>query len=130
MAPPPAPQQNDDSRLRGISKIGCGESRCKTSRGGSVTPTYKLVQTGFSDSSLTFLIHGSRVKWEGNIGYSDNHVNFETSEAPESLTCTLADGKSRRDVLFFDEPEAPANNFLSIYTRAGAEKADFKTIWD
>jgi len=39
--------------------------------------------------SLTLLIHGSRVKWEGNIGYNDNHVNFETRPDPEGLTFTF-----------------------------------------
>ena len=37
------------------------------------------------NESQTLLIHGSRVKWEGNIGYNDNHVNFETRPDPEGL---------------------------------------------
>jgi len=93
---------------------------------GDVTPTYKL-----GKDSLTFLIHGSREKWEGSIGYNDNHVNFETSVAPDSLTYSLPDGKTQRDVLFFDEPEAAgANNFLGIFIQGGPERADFKSIWD
>jgi prepilin-type N-terminal cleavage/methylation domain-containing protein len=35
--------------------------------------------------SKTLQIHGSRVKWEGNIGYNDNHVDFETQPDPEDL---------------------------------------------
>jgi len=57
--------------------------------------------------SLTLLIHGSRVKWEGNIGYNDNHVNFETRPDPEDVTYTfnqLPPGKKTRpDNLFMCE---------------------------
>ncbi len=37
-------------------------------------------------ASNTLLIHGGRNTWEGNVGYNDNHVNFETSPAPSALT--------------------------------------------
>lgn len=100
-------------------------------RGGAVKPTYKLGPPDGPAASVTFMIHGSRVKWEGNIGYNDNHVNFETSEAPEALTYVLPGGKVERDVLFFDEPGVEgANNFLGIFTGAGASREDFVTIWD
>jgi type II secretory pathway pseudopilin PulG len=100
-------------------------------RGGSVAPTYAVGADGKRVDSLTLLIHGSRVKWEGNIGYNDNHVNFETNEAPEALTYTLPDGKVQQDVLFYDEPEvAGLNNFLGVFTKAGVERKDFVTIWD
>lgn len=37
-------------------------------------------------NSVTFAIHGGKTTWEGNIGYNDNHVNFETRLAPEEVT--------------------------------------------
>ncbi len=58
--------------------------------------------------SNTLLIHGGRQTWEGNIGYNDNHVTFETRADPESVTyrrtgttapTTVADN------LFVDESE-------------------------
>jgi hypothetical protein len=80
-------------------------------------------------NSLTFLIHGSRTKWEGNIGYNDNHVNFETT-LDAGATYTGAGGKKRPDLLFLDEPDFPDNNFLGIFTTAGPERKDFTSIWD
>ena len=35
--------------------------------------------------SVTLLIHGGRNTWEGNIGYNDNHVNFETKPNPDTV---------------------------------------------
>jgi prepilin-type N-terminal cleavage/methylation domain-containing protein len=59
--------------------------------------------------SLTLLIHGSRVKWEGNIGYNDNHVNFETRPDPEGLTFTFLNlppgSKTKPDNLFVSEDD-------------------------
>jgi hypothetical protein len=94
---------------------------------GSTTPTY----TPISGNSLTFLIHGSRAKWEGNIGYADNHVNFETRMDPESSWYVGADGKRHPDSLFFEETgPSSLDNFLGIFIKAGAERKDFKAIWD
>jgi prepilin-type N-terminal cleavage/methylation domain-containing protein len=60
--------------------------------------------------SLTLLIHGSRVKWEGNIGYNDNHVQFETKADPDAITFTFSSftpaPKSRNDNLFVSENDA------------------------
>ena len=47
-------------------------------------------------NSATLLIHGARTTWEGNIGYNDSHVNFETRADPEALTFSFA-GLSARD---------------------------------
>jgi prepilin-type N-terminal cleavage/methylation domain-containing protein len=59
--------------------------------------------------SLTLLVHGSRVKWEGNIGYNDNHVNFETRPDPEGLTFTFSGlppgQKTKPDNLFVSEDD-------------------------
>jgi len=60
-----------------------------------------------SDLSNSLLIHGSRVKWEGNIAYNDNHVEFETRPDPEDLTFTYpgltAGQKTQRDNLLANE---------------------------
>ncbi len=38
------------------------------------------------EDSVTLLIHGGRDSWEGNIGYADNRVNFETRPDPIEIT--------------------------------------------
>ena len=40
-------------------------------------------------SSNTLLIHGTRQRWEGNIGYNDNHVSFSNEPDPESVALTF-----------------------------------------
>jgi competence protein ComGC len=80
----------------------------------------------------TFLIHGGRTTWEGNIAYNDNHVNFETRWDPEGTPYKDAKGKAWFDCLFFDEADDPSarNNFLGNFIKAGSSKEDFKAIWD
>lgn len=85
--------------------------------------------------SNTFLIHGGRTTWEGNIAYGDAHVNYEVSMVGEdAASWPNYTGKagSTPDCLFFDEPDdANGDNvFMSIFTKAGAEAKDWKAIWD
>lgn len=90
------------------------------------TPTHK------KKSSNTLLIHGGRKSWEGNIGYNDGHVEFDTSPKPTgSVRYTSASGE-RWDSLFFDEPDDvnQSNMFLGIFTTAGEKPSEFKGIWD
>jgi hypothetical protein len=47
---------------------------------------WSLLPGPLGTSSNTLLIHGGRTTWEGNVGYNDNHVNFETRPAPEQIT--------------------------------------------
>ncbi|MCB9844374.1 MAG: prepilin-type N-terminal cleavage/methylation domain-containing protein [Phycisphaeraceae bacterium] len=58
-------------------------------------------------NSNTLLIHGSRVKWEGNIAYNDNRVVFETQPDPEDLLFNFTGltpvKRSKPDNLFHDE---------------------------
>jgi len=74
---------------------------------GDAQTGWTLVPGQYGLESLTLLIHGSRVKWEGNIGYNDNHVNFETRPDPEGLTFTFQSlppgSKTRPDNLFVSE---------------------------
>jgi prepilin-type N-terminal cleavage/methylation domain-containing protein len=83
-------------------------------------------------SSNTYLIHGGRTTWEGNIAYNDNHIAFETRIDPESTPYTDAAGKAWFDCLFYDEPDDPksTNNFLGNFVKAGSTGAEFKAIWD
>ncbi|MFG0326423.1 MAG: type II secretion system protein [Phycisphaerales bacterium JB037] len=61
-------------------------------------------------NSNTLLIHGSRVKWEGNIAYNDNHVDFETQPDPEDIVYVFtglnpAEKRSQPDNLFVNEDD-------------------------
>jgi len=64
--------------------------------------------------SNTLAIHGGRTTWEGNIGYNDNHVNFETRPDPTEITFTRLTGTPRvvPDNFFVDETDetSPADN--------------------
>jgi len=59
--------------------------------------------------SNRLLIHGSRTTWEGNIGYNDNHVNYESRPDPESLPFTFsglaAASRTQFDNLFVNESD-------------------------
>ncbi len=59
--------------------------------------------------SNTLLIHGSRLKWEGNIAYNDNRVIFETQPDPEDLpfqfTSLRPEDRSQPDNLHMDEDD-------------------------
>lgn len=57
--------------------------------------------------SNTLIIHGSRVKWEGNVGYNDGHVDFETRPDPEDITYTITTGtiKTGKDNIFVAESD-------------------------
>mgnify|MGYP001428331961 CR=1 FL=1 len=76
----------------------------------SVSPDANYA-TPLGTNSNTLLIHGSRVKWEGNIGFNDNHVNFETKPDPDSVTFTFTgvtgpEGKTFNDNLFANENDS------------------------
>jgi type II secretory pathway pseudopilin PulG len=69
-----------------------------------------LPSSNFGDNSNTLLIHGTRSKWEGNIAYNDNHVQFETKPDPDDVTSTftgISDRKKqvRSDNLFANEED-------------------------
>lgn len=95
-------------------------------KGGARAATVKNPMTN------TYLIHGGRKTWEGNIAYNDNHVNFETRMDPEVTPYSFDGKKTYLDHLFYDETDdaAGVNNFLGIFTKGGPKKADFVSIWD
>jgi len=47
---------------------------------------WKLAPGAGGENSNTLLIHGARNTWEGNIGYNDGHVTFETRPDPIEIT--------------------------------------------
>lgn len=72
------------------------------------TPSNWELKPGLTgDQSNTLLIHGSRVKWEGNIAYNDNHVELETRPDPEGLTWSFLNltPKTHNDNLFVSEDD-------------------------
>jgi prepilin-type N-terminal cleavage/methylation domain-containing protein len=64
-------------------------------------------------SSNTLLIHGTRTNWQGNVGYNDNHVDFENSPDPEGVTFTFTqlqpESRSQRDNIFVNENDGTRN---------------------
>ncbi len=64
----------------------------------------------FGVSSNTLLIHGSRQKWEGMVGYNDNHVDYSLVPDPETLLFTFTGlnpgEKSQRDNIFVNENDS------------------------
>ncbi len=89
-------------------------------------------------ASNTYLIHGGRSTWEGNIAFNDGHVEFIKTLRPftpsgaKSAPSYSATAGPRLDSIFFEEPDdtAQANTFLGVFTTAGEKPADFKAIWD
>jgi hypothetical protein len=69
---------------------------------------WKLAEGPLGKQSRTLAIHGPRDSWEGNIGYSDAHVTFETRPDPAETTYRVR-GKSGKvtvnDNMFVDEAD-------------------------
>jgi prepilin-type N-terminal cleavage/methylation domain-containing protein len=63
--------------------------------------------------ATTLLIHGSRVKWEGNEAFNDNHVEFLNRADAENVTYSfsgLAAGqKTQPDNIFINENDNTGN---------------------
>lgn len=79
---------------------------------GGATGTWSLANAAPGDgarmtvqvpatSSNTLLIHGSRTTWEGNIGYNDNRVVYESRPDPDTLPFTF-NGVGGNNRTFFD----------------------------
>jgi prepilin-type processing-associated H-X9-DG protein len=111
----------------------------KVERKGSDEAGWNCEATVANKDTLTYLIHGARDSWEGNIGYGDGHVDFVTRLAPEGKledsywgTYTMREGGKALDTYFFDEEDDKdgSNAFLGIFTTAGKSPKDFHAIWD
>ncbi len=76
----------------------------------STASQWVLAPGQFGVTSNTLLIHGSRQKWEGQVGYNDNHVEFTLQPDPENLLFTFPDlpsgSRSQRDNIFMNENTA------------------------
>ena len=77
---------------------------------GTTAPTtgrWALTSGTYGTASNTLLIHGGRSTWEGNIGYNDGHVTFETKPNPDAITYnkTGTTGTAVSDNLFVDETD-------------------------
>ncbi|MBX3316495.1 MAG: type II secretion system protein [Phycisphaeraceae bacterium] len=76
----------------------------------TTTTTDTTYKTPLGTNSNTLLIHGSRTKWSGNIGFNDNHVNFETRPDPDSVTFIFSGlpvaSRTQNDNLFMNENDA------------------------
>jgi prepilin-type N-terminal cleavage/methylation domain-containing protein len=69
---------------------------------------WALLQGMGGTDSVTLLIHGGRTTWEGNMGYNDNHVNFETKPNPDAVVYSRTTGSTpatATDNLFVDESD-------------------------
>jgi hypothetical protein len=90
----------------------------------------------FGDQSITLLIHGSRVKWEGNEAFNDNHVEFLTRADPDNVTFSFinlpAGTRTQPDNVFVNENDqtrqiegtqtASGQPGLGSYTESNANK--------
>ena len=93
---------------RGPSYTGGGGNNpwtlIKGASGGA--PDY---DTEIGDTSNTLLIHGSRTKWSGNVGYNDNSTRFETEPDPDGLTFSFLDlpsaQRTQNDNIFVNEDD-------------------------
>jgi prepilin-type N-terminal cleavage/methylation domain-containing protein len=84
---------------------------CFIIQGVGPAAAWSLVPTSdFGDRSVTLLIHGSRTRWEGNVAYNDNHVDFHSRPDPESLTFSFnslpVGQRTLTDNLFVNEKDA------------------------
>jgi len=128
----------NDERLARWSNTFSATEAVLGNRGPAIASVTKksrpiVMATVKDTNSFTFLMHGARSTWEGNIGFNDSHVDFKTDYSDESLGMYASvDGLKWNDVLFYDEPDDAAQNnvFMGIFTKAGTSTSAFDAIWD
>lgn len=87
-------------------------------------------------NSITYLIHGERDKWEGNVSFNDGHVEYLTSLVPDpasGISYINSQDVRTPDVFFFDETDTKmpqANIYLGMFTKSGPTLEDWNAIWD
>ena len=66
---------------------------------------WELVEGATGKDSTTLSIHGGDDSWEGNIGYNDGHVTYETVPNPAEIKYQMLDNVNEfdRDNLFLDD---------------------------
>ena len=62
------------------------------------------------NTSITKTMHGTRTKWEGLLGFNDNHVTFFRDAAPDKILVTFdratkPEAKTQPDNVFHDESD-------------------------
>jgi len=69
--------------------------------------------------------------WQGTVAFGDGHAEFLTSPFVRGVA-TINGVAQPADALFVDETwdTHGENDFLGIFTTAGAMPADFRAIWD
>jgi len=82
----------------------------------TLQPATNTSQPGLASNTL--LIHGGRTSWEGNIGYNDGHVTFETKPNPDGLSFRRTTG---------NPSTIPDNLFIDETDEAGATSGDQST---
>ncbi|MBX3386063.1 MAG: type II secretion system protein [Phycisphaeraceae bacterium] len=83
---------------------------------------WTLTSDSFGTGSNTLAIHGGRSTWEGNIGYNDGHVSFETKPNPDTVTYSRGSGASAQavaDNLFVDETDENGRDNASVQVGQG-----------
>jgi prepilin-type N-terminal cleavage/methylation domain-containing protein len=91
---------------------------------GLTPESWRMKQTASQAGALnsnTLQIHGSRSKWEGNIGFNDNHVDFFTDFQSELITISLPNAstpsKTRKDNFFVGEDETASTLTAAATTK-------------
>jgi prepilin-type N-terminal cleavage/methylation domain-containing protein/prepilin-type processing-associated H-X9-DG protein len=129
-----------------------GPTYTATSGAASATDEFPYPSTGrwalttdaTGTGSNTLLIHGGRTTWEGNVGYNDGHVSFETKPTPDGVTytSTATTNKSKPDNLFVQENDeqspgtgdATTAKYTNAYLRPisqvnGSAQSTTVTLW-
>jgi prepilin-type N-terminal cleavage/methylation domain-containing protein len=95
-----------------------------------------VANNAFGDGSQSLAIHGGRSTWEGNIGYNDGRVNFETRVDPAEIvyrravsgTPSATNPSSPADNLFVDEDDDAASNQSTNITGTGVRLAGLNQL--
>lgn len=90
------------------------------------TGRWTLTNDTLGTGSNTLLIHGGRTTWEGNVGYNDGHVAFETKPNPDTVTYTrniatssATNPKAAPDNLFVNESDEQGGDTSATSFGAG-----------
>ncbi len=104
----------------------------------NVTADWQLAESEpeFGLNSLTLQTHGSRTKWEGLVGFNDNHVSFENDAASEKITyvyqgVTPVQNQNQPDNIFVNEDDNLGTQLARNLSGAGQgnrEGAQMRTI--
>ncbi len=100
---------------------------------GNTTPpagdSWDLVAGPTGQGSESIRVHGTGTRWQGNIGFGDNHAEFMTQPNPEAVTFvdrTTANPINQLDNLFVDERNEGASGSLAT-SRKNAYLRVFKS---